>query len=692
MIMKTTLLAITLLTAISTMRAQPFAYSFGSAGQEYGKAAALDSAGNVIIAGLYQNTIDFDAGAAVANLTSFGAVPTVDTVLTKYDSSGNFLWAKSIGGAGTNVPHAVAVDAADNIYFAGYFGMPNGAPVSADFNPGAGVTSLTNSGGFDPCLAKYDSNGNLLWARTWGNTSTSTTEERAWDIAVAPTGEVYVTGFVHGTYNLNGSGGTNIYTSAGGSDAFLAKYDASGNHVWSFGLGTAGEEEGLGVALDNSGHVFLNGYFSNTLDTSHGSGTGNLSSTGSSDLFVARYDATTGDYQKSIRIGGTLAETAPPGSMRVGPDGDLYLTGRFRGVVDLDPGTAVHSVSNTGTGATDEIFVASYDADLAYRWGFNVASGGELDGAHRVGFDASGHLYIAGWFSEQADFDGGIGTALVTSLGTGGASDLFLAKYNAADGSFIWVDSFGALLSGSTNQSIVAGLAVAPDGSAYITGQYYGATDFDPSSGTFTLTPLGQNDLFLAKYGPNGNLATVPEPGVAGMFLLAGITMLLPFRKRFRVSAVICSCAMMVNGVAQEPLRGNTLMSKIEVRLGQPLTPDQRRQFLAATTESKAGLREKQINFVRDIASITGLPQDEIAAMMPKIGESNEGFDKNMIPKIESKLGRKLSPGELAGIRKADQEKKDGMKPVREKLIQSISGFTGLTPDEVGAMLPKVGL
>src|SRR4028119_514970 len=83
------------------------------------RAVAVDASGNTYVTGSYQYTADLDPGAGVANFTSSGG--TQDIFIAKFDASGNYLWAKSIGGTGTDITYGIALDASANIYITGYF-------------------------------------------------------------------------------------------------------------------------------------------------------------------------------------------------------------------------------------------------------------------------------------------------------------------------------------------------------------------------------------------------------------------------------------------------------------------------------------------------------------------------------------------------------------------------------------------
>ena len=511
-----TLRTLLFLVALCGQANAGFPIRLGSAGQEYGKCAVTDRDGNIVIGMLFQNTIDFDPGT---NTATIGTPPGIDCALAKYTPEGELVWARHVSGvtgASANTvctPHGLAVDAQNNIVVVGYFGLAGSATrASADFDPGPGSLVLTNTGGWDPFIAKCDPGGNVLWARTFGSVTNSSSDERAWDVAVDAAGNIAVTGYFQGTFDLYASAaGSNVVTSAGEKDLFLVMYDANGNHVWGFSLNDAGDAptslKESSVAQDAGGRLYLMGHFNGTLDLDPGTGVSNVTSADDSDMFLARYTSS-GAFERGVRFGGIQGETAPPGTMRVGPDGNLYYTGRFRGIVDLNPGAAVNSVTNNTVPAADDIFVASLTGDLAFRWGFALASDGGLDGGHRVAFDSLTNLYVTGWFSGTTDFDGGTGIVGMASVNTNNASDCFLATYTSG-GSFLWARGFGGFTPTADNLSIPAGLAVDFSGAAYITGQYYGTNvTFYPYTPPAVLPDsLGLNDGFLVKYTSDGQIA-----------------------------------------------------------------------------------------------------------------------------------------------------------------------------------------
>lgn len=522
-------LILILLALVTSIHAQ-FPFKLGSAGQDYGKAAAMDNAReNLYVAGLFTGTVDFDPGAGTNNQTSRGAYTAI--FLAKYDKEGNHVWAKSMDGAQSmsSAPHAVGCDASDNIFMAGTF------QGTVDFDPGAGTQNVSTVGGagtnWDAFVSKYDKDGNVIWALGLGNSS-GTTEERIWDLAVDGSGNVYVTGAFTGSVDFNPRGAAKVVNSIGvDANLFAAKYDGSGNNLWVIPIGagiTNIFNEGYStVALTPSGGLYFAGNFRGSdVDFDPSAGNALLTSLGNTDFFIACYDSD-GNYQWVKQVGGTNKDVLSPGAMRSDGDGNIYLTGHFMGTADFNP-DPVNVRNLTNLGALDDIFVASYTSSGALRWAFSIASAdGGLNGGHRVDLDSVGNVYVTGWFSGTADFDPGSGAQNLTSNGTGGAADIFLAKYTNA-GNLLWAHNYGAVISGSGLLSISAGLTVDAHDNACITGKFYGTNaDFDPAAGSEALLSSdGDSEVFVAKYNPQGETWSAdPTPTPTPTPLPAGVTL-----------------------------------------------------------------------------------------------------------------------------------------------------------------------
>jgi hypothetical protein len=498
MIMRGLMVLIVLFLSPASVAFGQFAFSFGSSGQEYGKAIAIDGSGNPIVAALFQYTIDIDPNGT-SNLQSNGGV---DVVLVKYTGSGSLVWGKRFGGTTTtDAPHGVGVDGAGNIFVTGYFGSQmTTAPQTANFNPNGGG-ALTTKSDFDAYLAKYDSNGNYRWALGLGN-SGGNTEERGWDIAVDAQGNSYIAGAFHGTVDFNPRGTPNIRQLASpDAGLFLAKYDSSGINQWAIVVDARDTsvftEAYAAVDFDAAGNVYFAGNFRGTNVNFDPQGSALMTSAGQTDMFLAKY-TTSGTFVWAKRIGGPLQDIVSPGAMRLDNTGLPWFTGRISGTVNFNTGGGTNIVTGSS------LFLAGYDASGQLRTAFGMPSN-PGDGGHRVDFDVQNNVYVAGWMNGTVDFDPN-GTYNVTAVSP--TADVFLAKYTN-NGGFLWAFSAGAINSSQNN--ICAGLVVDAQDNAFITGQFYGTNaDFDPSlTGQRLLSSVGQNDCFVAKYNANGTFIPV---------------------------------------------------------------------------------------------------------------------------------------------------------------------------------------
>ena len=192
-----------------------WAKQIGSTLIDYAFSLAVDGSGSVYITGNFQGTnVDFDPGSSTVTLTSAGSF---DIFFAKFNSLGDFDWAKRIGGSAMDVGMSIAIDGSGNVYIIGYFNS------TADFDPGSGTTSLTSAGGTDIFFAKFNSLGDFGWAKRIGGSST----DDGRSITVDGNGNLYIAGYFSGTVDFDPESSTVNLTSAGDTDIFFGKYGAS---------------------------------------------------------------------------------------------------------------------------------------------------------------------------------------------------------------------------------------------------------------------------------------------------------------------------------------------------------------------------------------------------------------------------------------------------------------------------------
>ena len=173
----------------------------------------------------------------------------------------SFVWAKQLGGSYHDIGYSVVADNSGNVYTTGQF------QGTADFDPGTGIFNLVSAGDMDIFICKLNYSGNFIWAKRIGGISA----DRGTSIAVDAAGDVFITGYFHGTVDFNP--GTWVYNlvSAGGRDIFICKISSSGNFIWAKQIGGSSDDRGLSVTTDLSGNVHASGIFWGTSGIDTGS-------------------------------------------------------------------------------------------------------------------------------------------------------------------------------------------------------------------------------------------------------------------------------------------------------------------------------------------------------------------------------------------------------------------------------------
>lgn len=242
---------------------------------EIGLASAVDTFGNIYTTGYFYGTADFDPNTGTTMLTSSGGE---DVFIQKMDASGNFVWAKSFGGAVQESSESISTDLEGNVYLTGHF------EGTVDFDPDTTVTlNITSAGDKDIFIQKLDSSGNLLWAKTFGNTL----EDRGASIYVDRMGNVYTTGRFLQTIDFDpGAGVANLNSANNSPDIYIHKMDAAGNFLWAHAIGQNGFDVGEGITVDQFGTIYTTGYFDGLVDFDLGTGVDNILSAGFNDAFV----------------------------------------------------------------------------------------------------------------------------------------------------------------------------------------------------------------------------------------------------------------------------------------------------------------------------------------------------------------------------------------------------------------------
>ncbi len=375
-----------------------WAFSIGGTSTDVVHDLYTDLAGNVYITGQFKNTVDFDPDTGVTNLV---ALANDDIFFAKYNSSGALVWAHRIGGTANDQGHGITADLSGNVYITGYFkGI-------VDFDPGPGTANLIGNGIEDIFVAKYDSSGNYLWAHSAGGANT----DMGQSIAVDYMGNVLVTGNFNGApVDFDPGPATVNLSTNGGADIFIASYGDTGQLNWAKSIGSGSTDDGLGIATDIMGNVFVTGYFQDSADFDPGPGTQTLTATGDKDIYILNLDGS-GNFVWAKQVGGTGADAG--NDINIDISGGIYVTGYFSGFsVDFDPDTGITNLTGHGN---EDIFVAKYDSVGSLSWARSMGSSA-TDMGNAIITDIMGDVYSTGLFKGICDFDPNAGVFNLSAI------------------------------------------------------------------------------------------------------------------------------------------------------------------------------------------------------------------------------------------------------------------------------------
>lgn len=329
--------------------------------------------------------------------------------------------------------------------------------------------------------------GEALWAQRAGGSGAA----NGFGVAVDPTGFTTVTGGFDGVATF-GTGSNEVsLTSVGEEDGFVARYRPDGTFVWVQQIGITGEGPAYDVSIDAAGAATVVGVFSRSATFGTGDNQQTLTATGGSDVFIARY--TTDGMLEWVRQAGGSGN-AVGRDVAVEPGGTATITGRFDGAVTFGAGSDQVTLTSDGS---DDVFVARYRANGTLEWA-RQAGGDQDDVGDGVAVDSAGFATVTGSIAGTATFGN-------NSLTSRGFVDAFIARYRP-DGTVDWVRQ-----AGGTDYDTGSSVAVDSSGAATVVGDFSGSATFGVGGSETTLD--GLNDLFIARYRPDGGLVWAQKAG-----------------------------------------------------------------------------------------------------------------------------------------------------------------------------------
>lgn len=348
-----------------------WAKQFVGAGDNSSYSIKIGPDGQLVIAGLFTGTVDFDPSGGVYNIsstTSSQYIHGYDSYLVKLTLAGTLTWAKSYQARDYDftislydkaLGSKMAIDLQGNIIVTGQFGGLGS--FSTDGSTIGNIGAVGGTSGTDVYVAKYDPNGNLIWVKSASTNSTGDFSKGR-SVAIDNSGAVYVTGQYKNTVDFDLSGALGLITSSGAYDCFIWKLDANGNYVWVKSMGGNGTDGGYNVYLDDNNYLYVLGTFEGTADLNPNIGAQqNFTTNGNPATFLTRIDPNgTSYWTKVFDTQGWIEGYSLAGNNL----GDLYIIGAFSGTVDFD----FSSDTNNATSTNKDLFILKLDASDNFEW------------------------------------------------------------------------------------------------------------------------------------------------------------------------------------------------------------------------------------------------------------------------------------------------------------------------------------
>lgn len=469
---------------------------------------AVDSAGNSYVSGYFVATVDFDPGPAVYNVTP---TSSQNGYILKLDHDGNYLWVKTFDGTPSYFRY-VTLDDQNNIYLAGGFSG------TLDLDPGVPVNNVTSSSMTDGLVIKLNQDGEFMWGKQFEGVSNNNVQQ----IKII-NNELVVNGYYFESVDLDPGAGSAIVTRTnnGNYTYYLAKYNLSGDYLWSYTNEITTENFTIDdYDVDSSGNLYLSGSFKGGVDFDPSVASFVLSATNNNNFILKLNSVGTFVWVKTF-VGNSYCS---PTSLVIDPWNDIYVCGMFQGIINLSFTSTPNNKTSAGSYDT---YLVKMDSDANIKW-VNCIGGSGWDAYDFIKLDKWGYPYIFGRYENAIDIDP---TAIVETTPIFGNQDLFVQKLHYS-GFPIWTTFFG-----TPNDDQSWNFLITENNSALIAGSYKGTIDFDPSpSDVFNLSSSGSYyDPFLTSWSldscgysvifidSTANLQCPDIPGYAAAELLGGI-------------------------------------------------------------------------------------------------------------------------------------------------------------------------
>ena len=483
---------------------------YSNNGTSKSRGIATDSNGNVFVTGLFQGAIDFDGNYPDDIINHNYDGDKNNAYLVTFDSSGNYLWAKSFGDENNNNTFSegqgVATDSNGNVVATGVFQGP------IDFDGDGTVEIGQNSNDYerDVYLVKFDSNGTLVWEKSFGDGGFLDSQR---GIGTDSDGNIFLTGMFQGAIDFDGDGRAELGDNYDPSKrhGYLAKFDSNGDYLWAKGFQSSDSNSSDRIAIDSSGNVYVAGQFIKEIDFNADANPDLIVNKGYMDIdeddnyeeigdrqrdaYVAKFDNNNGDLIWAQAIGSSKNNSIS--DITIDNNGDLLISGEYENYIQFN-----QDDDSIARGSEDPYIAKLDSSDGNLAWS-QVFLSSDLDSNRQeIATDSSGNFFLTGGFQGSLDLDGD-GTP--EAIGHPN-DDAYLAKFDSS-GNVVWAKSF----SGTQDRygaGVASSNAIATDsnGNVLVSGKFKGEIDLDGDYDIDLYNGNGEDVSYVAKFDSSGEV------------------------------------------------------------------------------------------------------------------------------------------------------------------------------------------
>ncbi len=482
--MKRILFVLIVISNLNNTNAQSIDWlnSFGGTEEDVVWSLDVDDSGNTYTTGYFTGSMQ------IGSITLTSEQNMFESFVVKTDANGVPVWAKQFGRAQSQLPNedsslfkAVAVDQSGNVFIGGYFSG------NFDADPNDNEQLLASNGAYDNLIIKLNSDGDFVWAQSFGSTEASDFEE-VYSLDTDADGNVYAVGHYNTSMSFVTPFGTQQITSNGSLDIYAIKFTSEGFFDWVRTAGGSGPDLSIKVKVSGN-NVFLTGAYEGTaiFESSILGEVSLVNQEFNRGMYLLNIN-TDGFFVNVVKIGESNSECIANDIVISEEENDIvYVTGTFGLTMTLNENTPdeFEISSNNFAGLVAKVSISTNKVE----WAKPFTADEDSVFSYAIGIDLDGNVFLSGFYDGTLTM-GDFSITKLSSL----ALENFLLKVSS-DG-----NPLGLYQHGGSNNIDTQCLKIDANNNIIISGSYAGTVDLSPLvSEELEASSLGFRDNYILK-------------------------------------------------------------------------------------------------------------------------------------------------------------------------------------------------